>query len=321
MHFALIVRMEVAEPVEGLDDFKDALDTLMEPYCEEPSERFLVFENDEAELQEEYLTGSEKMVRLEDGSYQHPWLAPAALREAAVEVPFVTAYKTFDEFCEGWHDRTRDEWYQRYGRWVNPNGRWDWFEVGGRWKGFFTDRNGVECDWVRYADLDLDALMAKAREDAANFHDELTYYLAQEMPSVQHDKIALPKGHGKRMRLRSRALDVGLMYMSKTQERYDRSAVRVTPGWGYSRDEWDVWLYHEDKQCFVAQFASFFHPLLPYALLAPPRGWLSAHGEFNLSLSSEERANYLRAHKQHMLDVLLTNQKPEHLLVLVDYHS
>jgi hypothetical protein len=55
-----------------------------------------------------------------------------------VDIPFKETYATFEEYMEDWsgHDE-RDNKTNRYGYWRNPQAKWDWFEVGGRWAGFF----------------------------------------------------------------------------------------------------------------------------------------------------------------------------------------
>lgn len=37
-------------------------------------------------------------------------------------------------------------------------GLWDWYEIGGRWEGYFTRTDGKTCDIVRVCDIDLDNL-------------------------------------------------------------------------------------------------------------------------------------------------------------------
>lgn len=50
----------------------------------------------------------------------------------SVEVPFSEVYNTLEDFAREWHGyKTNDD--GRIGRWTNPNSKWDWYEVGGRW--------------------------------------------------------------------------------------------------------------------------------------------------------------------------------------------
>lgn len=60
-----------------------------------------------------------------------------------IQVPFKNLFPTFESYVEGWHDsKDRDPENGRYGYWKNPNAKWDWYVVGGRWTGFFKLKPG-----------------------------------------------------------------------------------------------------------------------------------------------------------------------------------
>lgn len=46
-------------------------------------------------------------------------------------------YPTFEDFLKDRHGFEKDEHNGKYGYWRNPNAKWDWYVVGGRWAGFF----------------------------------------------------------------------------------------------------------------------------------------------------------------------------------------
>lgn len=54
------------------------------------------------------------------------------------EIPFKELFSSFDEYAKEWcgYD-SRDAEKGRYGYWSNPNSKWDWYQLGGRWRGFF----------------------------------------------------------------------------------------------------------------------------------------------------------------------------------------
>lgn len=53
-----------------------------------------------------------------------------------VEIPLKDTYPTFEQYMEEYCGyKERDSVTNRYGRWENPNRKWDWWEVGGRWAG------------------------------------------------------------------------------------------------------------------------------------------------------------------------------------------
>lgn len=51
-------------------------------------------------------------------------------------------YPTFEDFAQGWWGATRDPKTSKHGYWENPNAKWDWYQIGGRWTGFFKLKPG-----------------------------------------------------------------------------------------------------------------------------------------------------------------------------------
>jgi len=41
----------------------------------------------------------------------------------------------------------------------NPNYKWDWWEVGGRWAGFFTGFDGLKYNQIKRSDCDLESML------------------------------------------------------------------------------------------------------------------------------------------------------------------
>lgn len=52
--------------------------------------------------------------------------------------------KPFDEFAEGRSSATKRE-DGRYYRRTNPNRKWDWWQIGGRWSGLLKLKPGIEA--------------------------------------------------------------------------------------------------------------------------------------------------------------------------------
>lgn len=70
---------------------------------------------------------------------------------------------SFEVFLKGWygdhvHQNAAGEW----GRITNPNKKWDWWTVGGRWSGLLLTTAGEKTDTCQKRDLNL-AAMADAR--------------------------------------------------------------------------------------------------------------------------------------------------------------
>jgi hypothetical protein len=59
-----------------------------------------------------------------------------------VEIPHVHIYPTFDDYMK-LYDSGYKKVNGRYGYYENPNKKWDWWEVGGRWTGKFKLKPGT----------------------------------------------------------------------------------------------------------------------------------------------------------------------------------
>ena len=55
---------------------------------------------------------------------------------------------------DDWCGEEKDE-EGRYGYWENPNAKWDWFEVGGRWKKSLKAKDGTYRSHGVLKDMDL----------------------------------------------------------------------------------------------------------------------------------------------------------------------
>jgi hypothetical protein len=46
------------------------------------------------------------------------------------------------------HGYSKDEITNQYGYWMNPNARWNWYVLGGRWRGNFKTMPGKESEGI-----------------------------------------------------------------------------------------------------------------------------------------------------------------------------
>ena len=49
----------------------------------------------------------------------------------------------------------KDNDFEEGGYWENTNARWDWYKLGGRWKGFFHLKKGKNVDQAKKGDIDF----------------------------------------------------------------------------------------------------------------------------------------------------------------------
>lgn len=83
---------------------------------------------------------------------------------------------TFEGFLRDWHGYSLDGKYSsfedgRFYRYTNPNAKWDWWTVGGRWSGMFLDRNGQKQDIIQKKDWDIAGEASAAITTFAPFFD------------------------------------------------------------------------------------------------------------------------------------------------------
>jgi hypothetical protein len=53
-----------------------------------------------------------------------------------VQIP-IKDTMSFTSYIEDYHGYSKDEKIGKYGYWENPNAKWDWYQVGGRYRGYF----------------------------------------------------------------------------------------------------------------------------------------------------------------------------------------
>lgn len=101
----------------------------------------------------------------------------------------------FDSIIEDWDGYEKDE-DGNYYTISNPDAKWDWWVVGGRWSGYFKKKPGAEgeigrpgvmmeqvtdetvADVIKVKDIDWDAMDAEARAERGKFYDK--YHEAEE---------------------------------------------------------------------------------------------------------------------------------------------
>lgn len=102
------------------------------------------------------------------------------------------AYKDMDDYAEAYYgyEKKYVDGKPTYGRFTNPNKKWDWWVIGGRWSGYFKLRPGAAgmagtkswtnrdnpskpgyCDSARAGDIDFDGMRAEAGERAGKEWD------------------------------------------------------------------------------------------------------------------------------------------------------
>ena len=187
----------------------DDVDAQLAPYQENnmgdcPLE-YMEFVDEEDEFLKEYENGSENMVNV-NGKYLYPQdkkftkkvkgelgvsvqEIPAKYKQEVI--PFKQLYKTFEEFCAKHHYKEeRDEQENRYGFWTNPNSKWDWYAIGGRWKGMLRLKTGGDVDQACKHGIDFAGMRDDAGNKAGKRYDEARKLMGDSIASyVSWDEV------------------------------------------------------------------------------------------------------------------------------------
>lgn len=115
----------------------------------------LTFFDGRVECVNDYNTEEIKAIKKPDGSYisyfskeaenyiEHKNGELVKLQDCEItEIKANEIYKTLDEYLSEYKWLTFNEEKQTYGYWYNPNAKWDWYSIGGRWSGCLLTKRG-----------------------------------------------------------------------------------------------------------------------------------------------------------------------------------
>jgi hypothetical protein len=74
-----------------------------------------------------------------------------------------TVYESLDDYAQSYYGYNFREDIQQYGYWYNPNAKWDWYEIGGRWAGLLKLKEGGTGDTCLAKQVDWDAMEMEQR--------------------------------------------------------------------------------------------------------------------------------------------------------------
>ncbi|PPK99028.1 hypothetical protein [Parapedobacter indicus] len=117
------------------------------------------------------------------------------------EVPVSVLYPTFEQYMSDYCGNERNE-DGTYGYWENPNAKWDWYLLGGRWTGFFKLKKGAKgivgdtgimtptakpgyVDQARLRDIDTQGMRVEAKQDAINKYNRIASFFGGEIPTLE----------------------------------------------------------------------------------------------------------------------------------------
>jgi len=108
------------------------------------------------------------------------------------EVPFKNLFPTFEAFMAEWHGHEeRNAETGRYGYYENPNAKWDWYQIGGRWSGFFKVKpirllaDASSLKTFGFSSAEIETLVKKYQTDRATFNRLVAKYSGKSKEIAQ----------------------------------------------------------------------------------------------------------------------------------------
>lgn len=302
---------------------------MLAPFNEQTTdERYLTFVDEEDEMRERYATESTKRIRCADGFLALPWderfrvpgtfgtgsgthEAPACLER--VEVPFRETYPTFEAWAKDWcgHDGPKPN--GRYGHTTNPNGHWDWCQIGGRWAGFFPLVDNGLGSRARVGDIAPIWEIDQKRVEATRL-ERRDAFLREYQALLGGKKFRVLEGP------RSTAIDMGLLRVERGPTTAKDGEVIMS--WAdIAKDERRAWndvATAVTAETLETKYGRCFHPLVTYAAVDAD-GW-HAPGKMGMFGCSTEGPEQYLAWCDGFVSRFLGGADPTATLVLVDCH-
>lgn len=139
------------------------------PFCEHVADSsiYAVFRDVTEECRNQYEQGGSERIIMPDGRLLLPWddefrkegsfgfgsgthEPPAELAKRLI--PYSQLYPTLETFITDWHGYRYCEEKAAFGYFHNPNAKWDWWALGGRWQGMLTAKADAAVEHLIYGE-------------------------------------------------------------------------------------------------------------------------------------------------------------------------
>lgn len=295
-----------------ITDDPNNLEKLMAPYQENnmgdcPKE-YLKFNDEEQYYLDGYETNTNNMVKLADGTLidryddrcyveteprRKTWQLPEGAEE--VKVPVKEIYASAQEYVEKECDYQVDPETGKRGYWENPNRKWDWYQVGGRWSGMLLGKDGNRMDVAQIKD----AFFIEAQEGVSDPIEDLIQAASGEEPqTIAGYKVP-----------NELAATFNKIVADATKEWDD-----VMSGRGFYRPEYLTQRYG-DLDGYIKSSLLFS----TFAVITPDGKWheKGEMGWFGMSSDTPEEAKQF---EEGFYEGFIKPQPPENYLIVVDCH-
>lgn len=82
-----------------------------------------------------------------------------------------SSYETVEEYMKNYHGLKFNEELEAFGYFENPNRKWDWYTLGGRWSGLLKTKSSKYVDSAFKREIDVEGMRKEARERAEKRYD------------------------------------------------------------------------------------------------------------------------------------------------------
>lgn len=185
----------------------DGVEDQLAPYQEnnmgDCPQEYMEFNNLEEEYADDWKNGATEMLIADDGSYHTPWSERGKeLKDAGYEekvVRFNVIYPEFSKYLEDWHNACFNAEEGAYGYYENPNAKWDWYQIGGRWSGYFRVKQGVKPELGERSWMDTDSPPLESNQADSALKKDIDFDLMmdeneQEQLKYYHEFYGILKG-------------------------------------------------------------------------------------------------------------------------------
>jgi hypothetical protein len=153
------------------------------------------------------LPSGQFLLNQEESESEFALTGPTPSGAIRVSVPPCKIYPDLDSFVQDYHQQSRHPENGKYGYFFNPQARWDWYQLGGRWTGFFKlkpNREGTTgepgiftstpkpgfADQALKGDIDFEGMRQQNEREARQMYDEAMKILGNLPPNLSWMEIS-----------------------------------------------------------------------------------------------------------------------------------
>lgn len=206
-HFTILVKIK-KDRLENHDgNLESALHEMLIPYQEnnmgDAGKKYLKFNDCTDEIE----NSRTEVIEVDDHLAKNN---PEAVGKTLEEF-----YGSFDELAQEYHNYDKDPETGKYGYWDNPNAKWDWYQIGGRWSGMLPVKVGAEgrerswynellsdlpetADFCQVKDLNIEKMEQDIFKKIEEFW--VDYQMWLEMKDMSHREINAKWGDDEKRR-------------------------------------------------------------------------------------------------------------------------